>query len=75
MQNINVKPSILDVTEHHYSSGHIEYRLWESAGYSVLTEEKYLEMLYDEEYFEEQIGNGTREEIEAYLFNEECGDR
>lgn len=29
----------------------------------------------DEEYFEEQIGNGTRKEIEAYLYNEECGDR
>ena len=29
----------------------------------------------DEEYFEEQIGNGTREDVEAYFFNEECGDR
>ena len=29
----------------------------------------------DEEYFEEQIGNGTREDIEAFFYNEECGDR
>jgi len=29
----------------------------------------------DEEEWESQIGNGTREEIEAWLFNDECGDR
>ena len=40
------KPSILNVTEHRYSSGHIEYRLWEGAGYSVLSEKEYFEILY-----------------------------
>jgi len=49
MQNINVKPSILDITEHHYSSGHIEYRLWQGVSYSVLTEKEYLEILYSED--------------------------
>jgi hypothetical protein len=29
----------------------------------------------EEEEWESQIGNGTREEIEAWLFNDECGDR
>jgi hypothetical protein len=29
----------------------------------------------DEQYFEEQIGNASREEIAAFLYNEECGDR
>ena len=43
------KPSILNVTEHHYSSGHIEYRLWEGAGYFILTEEEYFEILYSED--------------------------
>jgi len=44
-----MKPSILDVTEHHYSSGHIEYRLWGDVGYSVLTEKEYLEILYSKD--------------------------
>jgi len=44
-----MKPSILDVTEHHYSSGHIEYRLWGGVGYSVLTEKEYLEILYSKD--------------------------
>ena len=40
------KSKLSNVTEHHYSSGHIEYRLWEGDGYSVLTEQEYLKILY-----------------------------
>jgi hypothetical protein len=29
----------------------------------------------EQEDFNESIGLGTREDIEAYFFNKECGDR
>jgi len=29
----------------------------------------------DEEYYEEQLGDKTRNDIEAFFYNEECGDR
>jgi len=40
---------LLNVTQHNYSSGHIEYRLWEGASYSLLTEQEYLEILYSDD--------------------------
>lgn len=29
----------------------------------------------DEEYYNDQFGNGTREDIEAFFYNDECGNR
>lgn len=52
---------ISDVTEHKYSSGHIEYRLWSKGGYIVLEEDEYLSILYKgiEDDCESNIFDGT----------------
>ena len=38
--------NISQTSEHHYSSGHIEYRLHTDAGYITLEEDEYQSILY-----------------------------
>ena len=60
---------ISDVTEHNYSSGHIEYRLWtKTGGYIVLEEDEYLSILYKgiEDECESNIFDGTPDYLVKY---------